>query len=154
MRIGLTLLTPDELVNFPDALRWIMETDHSAPGPRRIPAMVTFQPGPMPNDVIVAAILRRKIAATMVPYAFVVLAFGNHQYQVGIPATRHDRHLHGTSLNQPALPMMAFVLDPGQYGQPRFEPLDLFDTTPIKGEPAHIDLHYDKIIPIRPSTAR
>ena len=145
VRIGLTLLPEAELPNFPDALAWIRETDHGRRGRLRIPASVTFRRGPMPNDVIGAAVLRRKADARNVPYAFVVLAFGNHQYQVRIPSATQDRELFDTDFEMALLPTV-FSVDPAEYGHPRPRPLDLSGTTPVRGHEIRAALHYDRMI--------
>ena len=145
VRIGLTLVPESELPNFPDTLDWIRETDHGRRGRLRTPAAVTFRPGPMPNDVIGAAVLRRKAAARKVPYAFVVLAFGNHQYQVCIPSVTQDREPFDTGFRVPPRPMV-FGVDPAEYGHPRPRSLDLSGTTPVRGHKVHASLHYDRMI--------
>ena len=150
VRIGLTLVPESELPNFPDTLDWIRETDHGHRGPLRMPAAVTFRPGPMPNDVISAAVLRRKAAAREVPYAFVVLAFGNHQYQVCIPSATQDRELFDTDFEMALLPTV-FGVDPAEYGHPRPRPLDLSGTTPVRGHQVRVSLHYDRSEPVPPS---
>ena len=150
MRIGLTLVPESELPNFPHALDWIRETDHGRHGPLCIPAAVTFQPGPMPNDVIRAAVLRRKAAALHLPCAFVVLAFGNHQYQVCIPSWSQDLELFDTGGQMAPLPPV-FGVGPAEYGHPRPQPLDLSGTAPVRGDQVHIALHYDRSEPIPPS---
>ena len=151
VRIGLTLVPETELPNFRDALDWIKETDHTAHrGPRQIPAIVTFQPGPMPNDVIRAAVLRRKTAVKNVPYAFLILTFGNCQYQVYIPSATQDRHLFGADLEMRLLPAV-FGVDPVEYGHSSSRPLEFYGTTPVRGERIRIALHYDRIEPATPS---
>lgn len=150
VRIGLTLVPESELPNFPDTLDWIRETDHSRRGPPLMPAAVTFQRGPMPNDVIRAVVLRRKAAAREVPYAFVVLAFGNHQYQVCIPSATQDRELFDTDFEMALLPTV-FRVDPAEYGHPRPQSLDLSGTTPVRGDQVRVSLHYDGIELVPPS---
>ena len=145
VRIGLTLVPEAELPNFPDALDWIRETDHGRRGPLHIPASVTFRRGPMPYDVIGAAVLRRKADTRNVPYAFVVLAFGSHQYQVRIPSATQDRELFDTAFRVPPLPTV-FGVDPAEYGHPRPQPLDLSGTTPVRGKEFRAALHYDRMI--------
>jgi len=145
VRIGLTLVPEAELPNFPDALEWIKETGHGRRGPLRFPAAVTFQPGPMPNDVFRAAVLRRKAAARKVPYAFVVLAFGNHQYQVCIPSPTQDRELFDASYQMAPLPTV-FGVDTAEYGHPRPQPPDLTGTTPVRGHEGRASLYYDRMI--------
>ena len=150
VRIGLTLMPEVELPNFPQALDWIKEPDHGRRGPLRMPAAVTFRPGPRPNDVISAAVLRRKAAARKVPYAFLVLDFGNHQYQVCIPSPTQDRELFDSGGQMAPLPTV-FGVDPAEYGHPRPQPLDLSGATPVRGQEVRVSLHYDRSEPVPPS---
>ena len=149
VRIGLTLIPEVELPNFLDALDWIRETDHGRRGPLRMPAAVTFRPSPRPNDVISAAVLRRKTDAKKVPYAFVVLAFGNHQYQVCIPSPTQDRELFDAGGQMAPLPTV-FGVDPAEYGHLGPRPLDLSGTTPVRGHQVRVALHYDRSEPVPP----
>ena len=105
----------------------------------------------MPNDVFRAAVLRRKAAARKVPYAFVVLAFGNHQYQVCIPSPTQDRELFDARYQMAPLPTV-FGVDPAEYGHPRPQPLDLTGTTPVSGHECRAALHYDRMIESVPPT--
>jgi hypothetical protein len=61
MKIGMTLMPEEEVQNFRDVLAWIKEPDHSLRLAEKNPVFCAFQPGPMPNDLIAAFILRRKL---------------------------------------------------------------------------------------------
>lgn len=146
VRIGLTLLPPDDLEDFQHALNWIVNPDHDAPGPRRIPAFCAFQPGPMRNDIMSAIVLRRKSADLPLPYAFVVLAFGNYQYQVCLPSETKDIHVMGSKfVNLPAFPMVSFSTDFAKYGYPVLNSLNLYETTRLKSVKVRVTLKYDRI---------
>ena len=69
VKVGLTLLPAEEMLNFGQALAWIRERDHRIGFVKDFPIVYTFQPGPRPIDLLVAIVLRRKIAASEVPYA-------------------------------------------------------------------------------------
>ena len=86
-----------------------------------------------------------------VPYAFVVLAFGNHQYQVCIPSPTQDRELFDARYQMAPLPTV-FGVDPAKYGHPRPQPLDLTGTTPVSGHECRAALHYDRMIESVPPT--
>ena len=86
MKVGLTLMPAEEMSNFGRALAWIKERDHQVEFVKDFPIVYTFQPGPMPNDLLVAFLFRRKIAASEVPYAYLVLSYGNEVFQVSLPS--------------------------------------------------------------------
>ena len=146
VRIGLTLLPPDDLEDFQHALNWIVNPDHDAPGPRRIPAFCAFQPGPMRNDIMSAIVLRRKYSDLPLPFAFIVLAFGNYQYQVCLPSETNDIHVMGSKfVDLPAFPMVSPSIDVAKYGYPQLQSLNLFETARKRSEKVHITVKYDKI---------
>ena len=86
VKVGLTLMPAEEMANFGRALAWIKERDHRVEFVKDFPIVYTFQPGPMPNDLLVAFLLRRKIAALEVPYAYLVLSYGNEVSKSVCPA--------------------------------------------------------------------
>jgi hypothetical protein len=67
MKIGLTLLPDEEVANFPHLMAWVKCTDHSRLFAEKCPFIYSFQPGPMPNDLIAAFILRRKPSVSRCP---------------------------------------------------------------------------------------
>ena len=117
VRIGLTLLPNDELGYFAEALKWVRESDHTQPFVSEFPVFQTFQPGPMPNDIIVALLMRRRPTYVDVPYAFLVLAYGNEVYQVFLPSPTQDRAIHGHAITLPAFPT-PLGPDPQRFGHP------------------------------------
>ena len=104
VKIGLTLMPAEEMANFAKALAWIREPDHRVGLVKDFPIFYTFQPGPMPNDLIFTCLLRRKAAASGVPYAFLVLAYGNEVFQVWLPSPEQDAAINGQPLNLFAFP--------------------------------------------------
>ena len=61
-----------------------------------------LEPDPMPNDLIVALLMRRRPTSADVPYAFLVLTYGNEVYQVFLPSPTQDRAIHAQELSLPA----------------------------------------------------
>jgi len=90
VKIGLTVLPAEELPNFTEAMAWIREPDHGKGLVDEFPLVWAFQPGPMPNDLIVLMLLRRRAGITGVPYAFMVLAYGNEVFQVFLPSPKQQ----------------------------------------------------------------
>jgi hypothetical protein len=58
------------MLNFGQALAWIRERDHRIGFVKDFPIVYTFQSEPMPIDLLVVFLFRRKIAASEVPYAY------------------------------------------------------------------------------------
>lgn len=115
VKIGLTVLPPNELPSFREAMAWIREPDHSKGLVDEFPLFRSFQPGPMPNDLIILMLLRRRSNIAGVPYAFLVLSFGNEVFQVFLPSPKQDATINGVKLTLPAFPVPGSV-DPARYG--------------------------------------
>lgn len=147
MKIGLTLLPDDEVGNFLGLMAWVREADHSKPYLNKCPVIYAFQPGPMPNDFIVACILRRKQAVTGYPYAFLVLGYGNEVFQVPLPSEKHDGQMSGQSISIHPFPVPGHP-DPARYGEPRRAVLDLMNNHVRKGEILTMQMGYDSRVPV------
>jgi len=127
IKIGLTLLPVAELPNFSEALAWIREPDHTKScGVWQGPAIKTFQPGPTPSDLVVI-LLRRKTSVTGVPYAFLVVAYGDHTFQAYLPSPKQDSAIYGRDMEIRPLPTP--YKDNPLYGNARVEPLDVYERT-------------------------
>ncbi len=144
VKIGLTLMPAEEMANFSRALDWIKEPDHRVGLVKDFPIIYTFQPGPMPNDLLVAFLLRRNIAVSGVPYAFLVLAYGNEVYQVSLPSPERDAAISGRQLAPRAFPAPGHP-EPEKYGSPRTGILDLTGRDPVKGEVCELRVGFEGI---------
>ena len=144
VKIGLSLMPEAEIGNFARALWWIRENDHGVRLVREFPVIYTFQPGPMPNDLVVAFLLRRKVSATSVPYAFLVLGYGNEVFQVCLPSPERDAALSGQKLQLIAFPAPGHP-DREKYGGPRITTLDFTGVEPVKGEISLIKIGFDTL---------
>ncbi|MDE0360369.1 MAG: hypothetical protein OXI74_04285 [Rhodospirillaceae bacterium] len=153
VKIGLTLLPEEELPNFRESMAWIRDSDHSKGFVEASPVLSTFQPGPMPRNLIGAILLRRKALVKDLPYAFLVLAYGNHVFQVALPSPKQDKAIVGQELRFPAFPAPDGP-DPVRYGQPRTAPLDLCGREVVKGERVPIVLGFDQAVLKDQSKAR
>ncbi len=133
VKIGLTVLPSEELSNFTEAMNWIREADHSKGLVHEFPLIRSFQPGPMPNDLIVLMLFRRRRDVTGVPYAFLVLSFGNEVFQVFLPSPKQDAAINGVKLNLPPFPVPGSV-DRAKYGNTTVAVVDLTGRTVVRGE--------------------
>ena len=145
VRIGLTLLPDEELPNFSDILQWIRESDHTKSSWKELPVISIFQPGPMPNDLIVVMLLRRKPLITGVPYAFLILGYGNDVFQVFLPSRQHDKDMKGNSVTLPVFPTPGGP-DPVKYGKPRSRILDLTGRNVVKDDIVRVVLGFEQAI--------
>ena len=144
VKIGLTLIPAEELPNFVEALAWIREQDHTKGLVKEFPIFRTFQPGPMPNDLIVVMLMRRRPTVSGVPYAFLVIAYGNEVFQVFLPSPKQDAAIAGQKLTFPAFPTPGGP-DPTRYGRAKFSVLDLTGREVIRGETVPIVLGFDQV---------
>ena len=142
VKIGLTLLPVEELPHFSEALAWIRE-DHTKSFVKKCTMVRTFRPGPMPNDLVVVMLLRRKTSVTGVPYAVLVLAYGNDMFQVSLPSPKQDSALYDQELTLPAFPMPGGP-NPALYGKVDVEELDLCGREKVKGEQVPIAVGFDR----------
>lgn len=146
MKIGLTLMPDSEVKNFQHLMAWVRSIDHSKPFAEQCPVIYTFQPGPMPNDLIVALVLRRKPHVTDFPYAFLVLGFGNEVFQVQLPSKQHDEVLNGKSFSILPFPVPGSP-DPARYGTDKHGTLKLTGREQKKEDVVTIQMGYDSKTP-------
>ncbi|CAN7385087.1 HNH endonuclease [Devosia sp. LjRoot16] len=141
MKIGLTLMPAGEMRNFEHLLAWIRDADHSRPFADKCPIMYTFSPGPRPNDSIGAMILRRKPAIVDQPYAYLILTYGNEQFQVQLPSEEHD----GTNAQYSIHPF-----PPPRSADPQFDRagralLDLTSREVVRGEVFPVTMGFTRL---------
>ena len=142
VKIGLTLMSTAEIAPFSDTLNLIRETDHSRSWVGQAPIIHTFQSGPMANDRLTTIVLRRKPGITGVPYAYLVIGYGNDVFQVALPARQEDAAINGKPLQIVPFPTPGGP-DPATYGRARPTLLDLTGRQPVSCETTKIVMRYD-----------
>lgn len=152
VKIGLTLMPETEMSPFHAALGWLQERDHAKNWVHGATIIHTFQNGPMPPDKLFAMILRRKPGVTDVPYAYLILGFGNDAYQVMLPSPTEDQHLSGDELSIVPFPTPGGP-DPMKYGRAMPKAIDLTSSTRLKGESVPIGLGFDQVSRVQPPKA-
>lgn len=86
VKIGISLITDlNELPQFATTIQWIKDAEHSRHLIKPLSLMMTFIPGIRPQKNVTACLLRCKTIG-QVPYAILVLGFGNWIYQVYMPS--------------------------------------------------------------------
>lgn len=148
VKIGLTLLPDDETQHFTEAFQWIRDPDHSKPFLSQFPVLRTFIPGPMPNDLMMLMILRRRRTVTNVPYAFYVLGFGNIVLQVFLPSPSQDQSINGQTLDLRPFPTPALE----GFGRPRTSSETLTGHQPVKGEKMPVIFGFDSVSKVELNT--
>jgi hypothetical protein len=145
MKIGLTLLPDEEVENFPHLMAWVRDMDHSRRFADQCPIIYSFLPGPMPNDLIAAFILRRKPHVTGYPYAYLVLGYGNEVFQVQLPSQKHDAAMNGQPVSIHPFPIPRSP-DPARFGAPGRTLLDFTGREIVRGEVVPIVVGYEQMI--------
>lgn len=153
MKIGITLMPEEEIVNFRNLIKWVCEKNHTIEYLRDIPVIRSFLPGPMPNDLITALILRRKPQVSQMPYSFLIFGYGNEVFQVLLPAEPQDLKMDGETVQVPIFPI-PHVYNPEKYGESTHNKLNLMGTEPIIGDEFGITMGFESIIPVDPSTVK
>lgn len=144
VKIGLTLIPDAELQHFGETFDWIRDTNHSRNFVAEFPIIRTFISGPMPNDLIVLILMRRRAGVDTVPYAFFTMAFGNEVLQVFLPSISQDRCIDGKKLSLVAFPTPGSP-DPVRHGRPRTSVVSLTGREPVKGETVPAIFGFDSV---------
>jgi hypothetical protein len=141
VKMALSILPERELPNFRQALAWIMNSDHREDVPILAPALVTFTPGSAPIDGIkVGVICRKEDAPDAVPYAFLLLSYGNESFQVILPSPERDAAFEGKELTLPPFPQPLSPDGPLQV----FE-IDLTDTELVTDAVARCTFEFESV---------
>lgn len=141
VKMALSILPEAELPNFRQALAWIMNPDHREDVPILAPALVALTPGPAPIDGIkVGVICRKENAPDAVPYAFLMLSYGNESFQVILPSPDRDATLEGKGLILPPFPQQ-----PSPDGPLQVFPLDLRDTELVTDAVAQCTFEFESV---------
>lgn len=143
MKIGLTLLPGEEVKNFPHLMRWVRELDHSRRFAEQCPVIYSFQPGPKPNDLVTARILRRKPGITGVPYAYLVLGYGNELFQVQLPSQKQDGSSDGVAFSIYPYPISDSA-DQKRYGPTGRGQLDFTGRDKVRNETVTLAVGFER----------
>ena len=144
VRIALTIMPESNLRDFADALSWIKEKEHSRSTILKYPVLSTFVPGPMPSDHIFVALMKRQESASILPYAFMILGYGNNVFQIFLPCLKYDEAIRGRALEIPPF-ARPYGPDPDHYGQPRTVVLDLCGREKVEGECVSHEFSFESI---------
>jgi hypothetical protein len=148
VKMALTIIPDEELPNFREALTWIKNPLHKEEIPILAPVLTTFTPGPEPTDTITVGVICRKAEAVQaIPYAFLILVYGNEMFQVALPSPERDPVFE----NEGPVVMKPFPKPPSSNGPHQLYEIDLSDTEVVKDAKITSTMQFEQAIPNSPS---
>jgi HNH endonuclease len=144
VKMALSVMPETEMPNFKIALQWINNPDHTIGLVDSFPVPYTFIPGPLPNDLVVLRVHRKKEGVENVLYAFMILQYANEMFQVFIPSPENDAKLpQPVTIHHYPTP---YDLDPNwKYGKIGRTTIDLTGRAVVKNDFASIRCGFDAI---------
>lgn len=148
LKMALSIMPEDELINFKDLINYIQEEqDRASKGLSKI--IVTFTPGSKPYDNYMNIILRKKNNQKNLPYMYYIFSYGNFIFQTMIPSIVQDKYLFETRQQFTIPPFPSFYdfsfnnkveeIVPSEY-----KIVDLSSKEPISS-PVYFSMHYETI---------
>ena len=148
VKMALTIIPDEEVPNFREALSWIKNPLHKEEMRLLAPVLNTFTPGPQPTDTITVGVICRKAeAALAIPYAFLILVYGNEMFQVALPSPERDPVWES---DEPVV-IPPFPKAPSSDGPHQLRTIDLSDTEIVKDATVMSTLRFEQAIQNGPS---
>ena len=146
VKTAISVMPEPELENFHHAKNWLLCSDHTKHLMQPLELLMYFVPGPKPHRGTSALVLRKKANSERqdLPYCMFVVAFGNLQYQIVVPALQDNRGPETVSITIPRFPS-AFGED-WPYGAPRAATLDMTSGEKLPPEACSVAMHFDEIV--------
>lgn len=144
VKIGLSIINKEDLVDFSHALRWVSEVTHSHGFFSPLVMLKTFVPGPRPNKNLKLMIFRKKDLISLRPHYFLLVAFGNLVYQIVLPSDS-DGILKGTSSKLVPIPLPFEMGWP--HGKLEMELIKLNNIHVVKDMTVPITFSFDRMEP-------
>ena len=138
----------NELSAFTHTTHWLLNPELTISVIKPALLLQTFVPGPRPTDGVFVSLFRRKAAASNVPYAIFVIAFGNVVFQLVVPS--HIDNGVSISFQLPFLPS-PFEIEGWPYGDLKFGSYDLSGTEKISREFPMV-YSFDQMIEVDPKS--
>lgn len=146
VKAAISVMPEAELDNFQHAKKWLLCSDHTKPLMQPLKLLMYFVPGSKPHKGTSALLLRKKPDSDRedLPYCLFVVAFGNLQYQVVVPALQDNRGTDNVNFTIPRFPS-AFGKE-WPYGAPKAATIDMTSGENSAPEPCSVAMHYDEVI--------
>lgn len=134
VKIALALLPDEELANFRSTLSWIRSKRSNRPFDASLATLLrTVVSGPRPFEGVTVGLFLRKNDYFEVPYATLVIAYGNECFQIFIPSREKDWYLMGRKFDLPVL-LSPYHGMKYEFGRPVVEKIDLGGLDSVSGE--------------------
>ncbi|WP_439890042.1 HNH endonuclease [Ralstonia sp. 25C] len=144
VKMALTIIPDEELPNFREALAWIKNPLHREEIPLLAPVLTTFTPGPQPIDTITVGVICRKAESVQaIPYAFLILVYGNDMFQVALPSPERDPVFE----SEAPVVIKPFPKSPSSNGPHQLYTIDLSNTEVIKDSKITSTMKFEQAIP-------
>jgi HNH endonuclease len=141
VKMALTLMPEDELVNFAAALNWIRQPV-AGPSIDNVPLLATLVATDRPFKGGISLFLyRRRFDSTPVFYSIFVLAYGNEVFQVEVPSPERDLHLIDGAMYVNYVPT-PFDADPSLGVETKQRAIDLTSGDRVAGEKFQVRFKY------------
>lgn len=147
MKIALSLIPESEIGGFDELTRWVSDNDPQL-APKNIPVIYWLLPYPVNTENIFVTIIRRKPVRNEIPYAFMILQYGNEVFQIPLPCLSKELELMGKTIKFPVFPVPESP-DPEKYESPGYKILDLTGDQLIKDEEVKLRMGYERIEQIK-----
>lgn len=129
-KMALSVMPELDMQSFGATLRWLRDSDHAVDANRveRDVGVQLFKPGPVPDRVGRASLLRRREHASReIPYMLFVLVTQNFGFEIGIPFSGLDTR---SPIRPPVVPVFAGL--PCDCGTPAAALLPLGSPKPVR----------------------
>lgn len=146
VKTAISIMPEEELGNFDHAKRWILCADHTKHLLQPLTLLMYFVPGPKPHKGTSVMLLRKKQTSVekSLPYCMFVIAFGNLQFQIMVPAVADNRVNNGKV--QVTLPRFPSAFGNNwQYGAPKAVNVDLSSGELANARNFTFSMHYDEL---------
>jgi hypothetical protein len=138
VKMALAIMPVDQLPNFTQTLKWLLERDPYRSVNRTPSAACYFYDflTPLPSK---AVLLRRRTSDTPLPYMLFILILGRVAFQIHLPLTPMDNSFVGMRVR---LPRIGAVVVPGK-GESHFGALHLASSEVVKHNVVDVVISYE-----------
>lgn len=146
VKMALSLMPFEQIDYFKDTIKWLMIKDVSNDNfsTESLKCIRSFTPGPHPFKWVTAILLKRKHDKLITPHMSFFIAFANYTFQIFLPLSDKDYHLHGKTVTIPAFPNM--YEDVSTTHDVTWNVLNLSSEELVKEQMSSMTMHFDEMI--------
>lgn len=149
VKMGLSIMPEEELPHFRKTLAWLRNPVHQEDVPILAPVRVTFTPGSALDGFTIGVLCRKPDAPDPVPYAFLLLSYGNESFQVIVPSPEQDAAFE----SEESIRLMPFPWSPSSDGSRSTYDVDLRDTELIRDARMQSTFEFESVATSEPDRA-